>query len=320
METTILTHADADGICAGAIALARFPSSKVFFTKPVSVCSDLAETRADRIVIADIAINKAEQKEFVRIVNESPARILYFDHHPLSKETRKKLEQNLDLFVHDTGASASELIYRHYQREMPKEMVWPALYGAIGDYSENTDFVRKNIINWDRRMINFEVSTISLGTKNDEFSTYDAKRNIVKTLAAGKPPSDIEGLVQSAKEAVKREFQLYKLVKKKAKSRGRVGYITDTPSFGFRGPSALFTATVTGKPVGLCIYRREKYLDVTMRARDYTIPLNILAERASQAVGGSGGGHKNAAGAKIPFGTMDTFLKALNSQLKQQSF
>jgi single-stranded-DNA-specific exonuclease len=315
METMIFTHADTDGMCAGAVALARFPGASVFFTKPVSICDDLRSTEAERVIITDIAINRADYKRFLDVLQGKDSKILYFDHHPISKEMKKLIDEKTELFVHDDKASTSELVYRHFQRELPNEMVWPALYGAIGDYSEDTEFVSKNITNWDKRAINFQVCVISLGTKNEEFSSYDAKRNVVKTLAAGKMPSDIEGLVKSSAEAVKREFELYKVVKRKAKFLGKVGYIADTPSFGFRGPAALFAATVTGKPLGMCVYKREKYLDVTMRSSEH-IPLNKLAEQASEAVGGSGGGHENAAGAKIPFGTLDDFLKRLNELMK----
>ncbi len=311
----ILTHADCDGMCAGAIALARFPGAGVFFTKPVSICDDIRNMEAERILICDIAINKAEQQKFISILAGKKAKMMYFDHHPLSKEAKKRLSGMLEVFVNDESASSSELVYRHFQKELPKEMVWPALYGAIGDYEEDTEFVRSQITSWDKRAIDFEECVISLGTKNDEFSTYDAKRNIVRTLADGRSPSEIPGLVQSATEAVKREFELYKVVKRKARTLGNIGYLTDTPSFGFRGPAALFAATTTGKPVGICVYKREKYLDVTIRARK-SLPLNRLAEEASGAVGGSGGGHESAAGAKIPFGTLDQFLKKMNELVK----
>ena len=56
MKTVILTHADCDGICAGAIAKAKFREADVFFTKPVSFFHDLKNVNAERIVICDIAM------------------------------------------------------------------------------------------------------------------------------------------------------------------------------------------------------------------------------------------------------------------------
>ena len=213
--------------------------------------------------------------------------------------------------------SASELIYRYYRRSIPRERSWIAIYGAIGDYSGDTEFVKNAILNWDARALYFEVSTIVMGIKNDEFSGYDAKRNIVRVLSRGDNPSDIPGLVASAKQAVNREFDLYELIKKKAKRYEKIGYVKDIQSFGFRGPSALFASTVMNTPVGLSVYTRERYLDVTLRARDERIPLNRLAEKSSEMVGGSGGGHPRAAGARIPLGSFETFLEKINKTLDQ---
>ena len=58
MRTIIFTHADSDGICAGALALAAFPDSPVFFTNAVSILADIENAIGfDRAVICDIAIN-----------------------------------------------------------------------------------------------------------------------------------------------------------------------------------------------------------------------------------------------------------------------
>jgi single-stranded-DNA-specific exonuclease len=319
-ETTILTHADPDGMCAGAIALSRFPGSTVFFTRPTSLYPDLLHTESPRIVITDIALTKQDAPGIAKLLRErkqSGTEILYFDHHMIPPTVSKaSLRSALTTYVHARNSSASELIYRHYMSDIPRERVWLALYGAIGDYADNTPFARSRIRSWDRRALFFEVSTISLGIKNDEFANYDAKRRIVRTLARGDNPSDVPGLVKSAKRAVNREFELYELIKDKAQTYGKVAYVKDVPSFGFRGPSALFTATVKNARLGICAHTRERYVDITMRTRDYSLRLNTLADRAAERVGGSGGGHPSAAGAKIPKGAFKKFLDELNKHIR----
>lgn len=314
MKTLILTHSDCDGICAGAIALAKFPDAKIFFTKPVSFYEDLKRADADRFVIADIAISKNYRLSMPKLMRKKK-HVLYFDHHPLPNDVREMVKRSAETFVHNEDASSSELIFKYFQKEIPKESVWVAIYGAIGDYTEETGFVKESILNWDRRALYFEVSTLVLGIKNKEFESYDAKRKIVDHMSKGRNPSDIQGLVKSAKDAVRREFDLYNLVKKIAKKSGKVGYVENIQHFGFRGPAALFAATVTNTPVGLCVYRRASDLDITMRQRDYKIPLNSLAETAADQVGGSGGGHLHAAGARIPLGAFEMFLKKLNEMI-----
>jgi len=319
MKTVILTHADCDGMCAGAVAKARFPDAEIFFTKPVSFLHDLKEQKDfDRIIICDIALTKKHAKDIIKMLNKRAARaeVLYFDHHQLPEGITDK-DLKIKLYAHQLNVSASEIIYRNYMKDIPRERVWVALYGAIGDYEDDTPFAIERIANWDKRALYFEVSTLILGIKNREFDTYDAKRHIIETLAMGGNPSDVKGLVKSAKMAVTREFEFYDYVKKNAVKKGNIGVIMSLPQFGFRGPAALFSATVTDSPIGMCIYDREWHIDITVRKRKCDIPLNKMMEKAAEKVGGSGGGHPEAAGARIPAGELNRFLRDVNMILEK---
>jgi single-stranded-DNA-specific exonuclease len=314
--TTILTHADCDGICAGSIALSVFPNAKVFFTKPVSLYKDLSRNLAEKLIICDIALSKRDAPNTLRAMKDSGADIYYFDHHPLPEGiTEKQVKNVTKLYVHESNVSASELIYRHYQNELPKERVWQAIYGAIGDYTEDTPFVQERILNWDKTALYFEVSALIMGIKTDNFDSYDAKRRIIYTLAKGENPSDVNGLVMGAKEAVNREFDLYRIVKERAEVFGRIAFVKKVPGFGFRGASALFAATARDAPIGMCVNPKRNVLDVTVRTRDYKYKLNKIIEKAAESVNGSGGGLPSAAGARIPKGTFSAFIKKMNSLL-----
>lgn len=317
MNTVILTHADCDGMCAAAIAMAKYPDAEVFFTKPVSLANDLAPVEAERIIICDIALTKRDAAVVCDMLAEKKSggrEILYFDHHTIPS-TAKKAALSAIKHVHRIDVSASELTYRHYQKEIPKERVWIALYGAIGDYEDDTPFVHEKITSWDRRALYFEVSTLILGIKDKEFSTYDAKRRIVQTMSLGKNPSDVPGLVSAAKQSVNEEFQLYEYVKKHAEKRGKIGVVGNLPHFGFRGPAALFAATVMDTDVGMYIWEKENYADITVRKRNSPVQLNVIMEEAAESVGGSGGGHAAAAGARVPKDKLDKFVHRVNTML-----
>ncbi len=319
MKTIILTHSDCDGICAGAIALSKFRDAEIFFTKPVSFFDDLNAQEAERIVIADIAIPRKDISDILRLIEQKSksTEILYFDHHPLPEKVMIKFGDTIAVYINKEG-SASELIYRYFQNDIPKERVWLAIYGAVGDYEERTAFVEEHLKSWDARALYFQASTIFLGIKDKDFESYDAKRLIAKTMANGNNPSDVTGLVDAARRVVKEEFSLYEVVKNNSKKTGDVGFVKEPYAFGFRGPSALFAATVTNSKVGLSVHIRKNSLDVTMRTRDASLQLNTLAEDAAEAVGGSGGGHSQAAGARIPLDKFDAFLKELNRLLKSK--
>lgn len=312
--TLILTHADSDGICAGALAFAAFPDARIFFTKPVSLLEDLQDVREGRIILCDIALanNTAGQA----LAALSGKEVFYFDHHPLpSGVTEETVRKSVQLYSHDDSSCGSELVYRKFQSRLPQEAVLLAIYGAIGDYTDNTKYIQEKLADWDKRTLYFEIATLVLGIKSEEFSDYDAKRDLAGLMSKGGKPSDMPGLVEAAREAADREFDLYRLVRKRAQALGKIGYIENLPSFGFRGAAALFSASVTGKPVGVAVYKRRNYLDITIRRRK-AIDLCRMAEKAAEAVGGSGGGHPEAAGARIPKGRLDDFLRAFNRMIR----
>ena len=313
MKTVILTHADTDGICCGALLLSAYPNSEIFFTKPVSLLKDLKSTRADRILISDIAINKRDAPKLVRLIREK-GDVRYFDQHPIPDNIKKEeMESACKEFVHELDVSTSEVVYKYLQKDLPRERVWLALYGAIADYEQDTPFVKEQLLNWDIRAIYFEASALVMGIKMEGFESYDSKRDIVKIMARGGNPSDVFGLVKAAKDAVNKEFDVYRLVKKKARSIGKIGYVEFKKSFGFRGSCALFSATVKNTPIGMCVFEREdRHIDITIRRREPVVPLNKLAEDAAASVGGSGGGLPEAAGARIPIDSLDRFLKKAN--------
>jgi len=148
---------------------------------------------------------------------------------------------------------------------------------------------------------------------------YEKKREIVKALSKGLNPSDIPGLVIGAKEAVNAEFDLYEIVKNRAEKAGYIGLVRDMEGFGFRGPAALFAATATNAILGMAIYDRTSHLDITVRTRNYGIDLNILLSESAGSVDGTGGGHPQAGGARIPIGKLDDFLKIVNDKIKFMS-
>jgi len=306
MRRTIIAHSDTDGICSAAIALARFPDARVFFSKPVSLLKELDEVDEGNVIICDIAVNKPDAVALAKKLAKRKD-VLFFDHHPMPPGFKSAMKNVT--FHHDERVSASELVYRAFKDAIAPERVWIALYGAIADYSEATPFIEEKMRNWDRRAIFFEVSSIVMGIKNEGFSDYGAKRRLVAELAKGTNPSQMPRLVESAREAVVKEAELYEEIKRTAASFDHVGYIVKLEHFGFRGPAALFAATVTDKPLGVAAFERGSHFDITLRAREPSLRLNDIAEKAAAAVGGSGGGHPHAAGARIPMSKLKEFLK-----------
>src|SRR3989338_3326460 len=133
MKTLILSHADCDGLCSAALLKSVYPNAEVFFTKPVSLLFDLNDLSKDydQIFISDIAINKRDAKYIVNFLSNTNSEITWFDHHTVPISIKK--EEINAKYVNNLQASASEIVYTHYQNQLPQEKVWLAIYGAIGD-------------------------------------------------------------------------------------------------------------------------------------------------------------------------------------------
>ena len=310
MPPLILTHADTDGICSAALVKKVYPQAKVFFTKPVSLLADLKEIGQKEIIISDIAINKRDAEMIFDLIKKKGLDVTWFDHHPVPTASDLKAVNYVS-----SDASTSEIVFTHFEKQLKPEDIWLAIYGAIGDYETETEFVKKHLANWDARALYFEASTLVLGIKDEKFDNYKAKREIINLLSIGENPSEISTLVLSAKKVVKNEFVLYDLIKRNVQTLGDIAYVTRIPHFGFRGPSALFAATATKKQLGICVFKTEMHIDITMRSPNKGIPLNMIAEQAAEPIGGSGGGHPTAAGARIPTNTLDKFLEKTNQLL-----
>ena len=71
------------------------------------------------------------------------------------------------------------------------------------------------------------------------------------------------------------------------------------------------------KTVGIAIVDRKKsnMVDLSIRGRNL-VELNKVVPEIAKLIGGSGGGHKNAVGTRIPSNKVDLFLKKLDEKIE----
>ncbi len=312
----ILAHGDTDGVCAAAIAKSQFPDADVWFTRPVRLLRYLQEIEpGTTVMIFDIAINETEKDEiFARMRELARAdEVIYVDHHPLPADTLKKDIPATQL-AHEVGISSSELTFRLLIQDPRSDLDRVALWGAIADYCEQTDFVQEKLNKYDRRTIYMEAGLLSqaLGEARGD---YDYKRQVVEALARGIPPSDIPELPERALRATKREWGVYEYVKNHVVLEGNIAVVYNLPH-GSLGKAALYAMGITGAAVGMCTRQENDEVDISMRKRaNAKVDLNILLRRITARLGGSGGGHEGAAGATIPAHMLDTFLEIVKREV-----
>lgn len=303
---TIVAHGDSDGVVSASLVYKAFEGEEreVYFSHPYHLVKDLKEFAKGELFILDIAVSEDKKEELESFLNDY-GEVTYIDHHPLPEGFSPEVEM-----VRGNG-STSELTFRYLEERLPEDYDRVALYGAIADYSDLTPWAVKRMDRWDKRQIYFEAGILFQGLEGSR-KMHDFKRDVVKHLSENKRPSHHSQLLIRALMGTIENEELYKWVKENVKRKGSVAYVLDPP--GSLGIAANYARGLTGLKVGVAAERRKKIYNMSVRSRG--VNLNLILRKVAIEVGGSGGGHEDAGGARIPKDRMEQFLKLLDREVK----
>lgn len=265
------------------------------------------------MIICDISLieNRLAQmlKRFAEIASEGA--LTYIDHHPLPETISN--EDIPGRIVHDMTSSASELTYTLFQSQLNPDHTRTAIYGAIADYLDHTPLIQKLLKRWDERTLHFETGILFQGIESLKKSDHDSKKRIVFHLAKNWPPSRDDALLKLAVQYTRREWDVVSELKELICIEGNVTYVLNFP-FSL-GKTATYVRGLTNALIGLAGEKRKDYIDMSLRSCDERIDLNRLLRKIAPTLGGGGGGHPQAAGARIPEKNFSQFLIELNQSL-----
>ncbi len=314
MTAVVLGHGDLDGITSGAIALLAFPGANFYFTRPSQIHQDLNRVANDRpteVHVSDIAINTKMFDHLLRSLDRFPesTKIHWTDHHPISASHRKRLSERVDLF-HEVGPCAAELVYRKFENVLPEHALRLALYGAIGDYCDDTKFCKVHFDDYDKRTLYLEAGLLVQALQ--EIDYRKEAKDLVRQITIGIEPSSMNDIVALAVKATRIEHEVFRYVQDNARKLSLVGYVLDMPINGYRGKSAKFAAYVTNSRIGISARSSNDDVDMSIRRRQCDVDLNeALDTILSDIEGGQGGGHPAAAGASLQKNDFPLFLQQL---------
>ncbi len=313
-SSLILTHGDSDGVCSGAIAKSAYPDADVYFTSPVGIVDELHLAEGYRnVIICDIAIDERHCMDLFKHLHEIAERsnLIYIDHHPLPEKCI-----SADWLYHDLSVCSSELTYKVLEKRLIRDMRRVAIYGAIGDYYDNSPSVNEWLRDWDKRSLFFQAGTL-IQALIYAGRNYDFKRKMVLPLSHDRIPTQIPSVLRYAKEGADLEEELRIRVKNEVKTLDNVAYVLDP--HGYMSKSAIYAASYGRKGVGLSAELRHKRnaYDMSLRSRD-TVDLNKLLRRIAPEFGGSGGGHASAAGARIPKDSFKAFIREFDRAIGEE--
>jgi RecJ-like exonuclease len=98
----------------------------------------------DRVVVCDIAIDLGLATVVKKALDDlsKGKELVYIDHHPLPPGI------TAPWLVHDTSACGSLLTFDHFRQALDIDLSRVAMYGAIGDYRDNTPLADAPALRW----------------------------------------------------------------------------------------------------------------------------------------------------------------------------
>jgi len=303
----IITRGNVDGIVSAAVFLNRFPDARVtFVTSPTAGARALtADTASKDVFVVDLAPvpDMVDAAHKVR----SGQLLTLVDHHPssLSVECETLVEE---------GVSAANVLFHHLRsEERMRKLV------AVADLVEYmpTPLLDQEMRRFGRQRVDQESKVLDFSWRlmiDDDRFRYHAARQ----LARGLWPSQIDAVRRRYIQVVneKRWPRALAKVDSCLKVRGPLGIMDEMDRnrtlFGFGTRALVEVAHRRGCDYAVMINPRGKYSSVSVRGiAPHGVDLGRFVEDFTSENGVDGGGHPNAAGARIPTGSGELFVDHL---------
>ncbi len=299
---------DVDGcVCAALVKCGLHAQFLLVDYGRITECLQGIPDRYDIVYLCDLGLTAAQVAALDRV--RAFAAVRYVDHHPLADDLLAQLEGLGVEVVHDRRDCASALVFHALRAALPRDAGLLAAYAAVSDRLEEGPLARALLARYDRDLVYFEAMTLAYALDRADGRL---KRRWVTQLAALAYPHQIEAVPRLAVEQAERIAGLRQTLAARAVTRGRVAYVD-------AGKDALGTVAnllldVCEAAVGVSYHLDEKrrLADLSLRGRHgIAVDLGQLTAQLASAMGGFGGGHPLASGARLPAARLPDFLHAL---------
>ncbi len=319
MKTFCISHSkDVDGIGSAALVLAaRGGTFKL--TGYDDILDDLKAVpeETDELVLCDIGTDPSRRGEFIGRLGGLAKRckVTYIDHHDLDENSKRKIRGLGVKLVHATTECASVLTYKNFAKELPPTARKIALYGAVTDYLDDSTFAKRLMEKFDRQFILLQATLLShaIARRGDDNEFVDS---VVRELAAMREPDDIHDVARLALEQGREVRLLTVEVARLGKKLRRLAYMQTSEHA--TGNIAKLLIGAFDVPVGVSFReKREKgWYEVSLRGTsECRVHLGRRIGGLAQKYGGSGGGHRLAAGCRIPEEKIQLLISELDGMV-----
>lgn len=315
MKVVNITHGeDPDGLSCAAL-LMHVKNSKVILANYDNFEEVLQSIKPplDELYITDLNIRSALVDDILRI--KSFSKVLIIDHHPLTEYVSSMLKDENILIIHDLRECAGVLLYNHFKDQLSLKSAKLAAYAAISDMFEDGPLASKILSHMDRKLTQHEALMLTHAMQHD--GTYDFKFRILDNLSEFVQPHRIPGVKEAANRYLEKAARMMESLPGRTRVMGRFA-VTECKGEASTGAVANLIMDCIGVDVGVCYKYNQGSVNISLRGERYLSEhLGEISQKLAEGFGGFGGGHKRAAGAKIPREYLDEFFEALSGILRQ---
>lgn len=317
MEAFCVSHSrDVDGISSAALAAAATGAGLLLTDYPTLI-RDLGRVPKDAgwFILCDLGMDGADSDPFIAALAEisSRSRVTYIDHHFIAEGAEKRVRDLGVEYVHDESECASMLTYSRFRERLPPEAWRVALLGAVADGMDSSPMASRLMETTDRLHVLAEAGLLSnavMGNRGKPGFPY----SVARALSQMQEPHGVRGVEAAALRQLAETRELARVVRARARKLGGFAYVV-LPEKAPGNAADLIPGEV-GVEVGVSLTRAGGRYMVELRGTSrYQGHLGKAISRAAAEFGGSGGGHRLAAGGSIPAARRDGFLRSLAQDL-----
>ena len=214
--------------------------------------------------------------------------------------------------INDESCCASELVHRYFteRKEVSDDVDIIACIGCICDYFDDTEYIKKVMNKFEKRALFLDAGIMAQGLSIYRKKT--TKEELVRELVDGNTPCEIKQLVKQAMEVTHNDKISRDIIIHNCCSSKHIAWCLNPPCG--KSKAAHFVSATQEKDIGLSIfqYTRRKTKEVQLYDLCFrgtnTCDLREIISPLAFHLGGSGGGHFNAVGARVPVHLLGVLL------------
>ncbi len=313
MSTVTIAHGeDPDGLTCAALLL-HLRGAKVLLANYDDFEEKLAsvEPPTRHVYICDLNIRGALLPEIMRIRGFSEVTVI--DHHAMAEGVKERLEDSGVTVVLDLRDCSSAILYDLFEEELDRRAARLAAYAAVSDMFEEGPVASRLLARFDTKFVQHEALILTHSLFED--SSPEFRNRIIEGLSRFEYPHRMRGVPEAALAYLEEMARVMETLPGRVTRLGRLAYVEALMERS-TGSVANLVMDTMGVDVGVCYKENGPYYNVSLRGeKGLEEDLGEIARRLGERHGGFGGGHKRAAGAKVPRAHLMGFIEDLSEEL-----